>query len=98
MMAYCKIPGRARYFAPDHEHFVKRWADTTTSLMEISIEFGASITTIRNYAQKHRLRRRPATGGLRHGEQYFPTPMEIADACARIRATWGPERFGEAAA
>jgi hypothetical protein len=51
------------------------------------------VTCIRNYAHKLGLTRKTATGGLRRGEQYFPTPAEIEEACQRIRSSWPIERF-----
>lgn len=93
-MIVAKTKGRKASFRPDHSEFVRVWLDQKTSLMDMAFALNVSVTTLRNYAHAHNLPGRPAPRARRRGEQYFPTPAEIAAATAEIRKGWGPERFG----
>lgn len=86
--------GRVASFAPaDEQEFAQLFADDAVTLMQMAVHYKVSVTCIRNYAHKLGLKRKTATGGLRKGEQYFPTPAEIEAACQRIRSSWPIERF-----
>ena len=86
--------GRVNSFAPaDDQEFARLWADDSVTLMQMAVRYQVSVTCIRNYAHRLGLKRKTATGGLRRGEQYFPTPSQIEQACERIRASWPCERY-----
>jgi len=56
---------------------------------QIAIQLGCSRCHLYNLARKHKLGRRPATlSALRYAPQPDPTPSEIEERAAAIRATW----------
>lgn len=73
------------------------WHDKTLHGDEVAARLGVHRSTLSALARQHGLRRRPPVKnrGPESTERQAkdPTPDEIAERAAAIRATWGPERF-----
>lgn len=70
------------------------WSDPDKTKADICIEFGLQLSEIKRIAELHNLGDRPpVTARARSNNQAkpLPTPEEIAELTAQIRANWSDE-------
>lgn len=73
------------------------WHDRTLHGDEVAARLGVHRSALSQIARDHGLPRRPPIKNRKpestERQPSDPTPEEIAERAAAIRATWGPDRF-----
>jgi len=74
------------------EGFLKAWTNSRFTLSDICVEFGLCMAEVRKIARLHELPQRPPQSmQTKSASKRLPTPEEITERAAKIRAGWTEE-------